>query len=77
MAGFCQDPETWQKPLEKSLETVGVIVDPVVLEAARELMVVLGEPDAARGRYVIQVNNAQGVQVNHHGGSVQTNTFNS
>jgi hypothetical protein len=75
--GYSQDPETWQKPLEKSLETTGVVADPVVLEAAQKLMSLLQQSGAAGARYAIQVNNAKGVQVNHDGGNVQNNTFNN
>jgi hypothetical protein len=77
LEGYAEDPETWQKPLEKSLQLTGVAADPSVLEAARSFMSLLDAEDVAGGRFVVHINDSSGVQVNQHGGNVQVNTFNS
>jgi len=75
--GYVEDPLTWQKPLEKSLYETGALADPAVLEAAQRLMSLLDPSGAADGRYVVQIHDSSGVQVNQHGGNVQANRFDS
>ncbi|MFD5116500.1 hypothetical protein ACFVWX_32920 [Streptomyces sp. NPDC058220] len=77
LEGYAEDPQTWQELLVESLRETGSLGDPAVLETAGQLMSLLDPEGAADGRYVVRVHNSQGIQVNHRGGNVQTNTFHS
>jgi hypothetical protein len=67
------DPETWQAPLTKALTASGMDADQAVIEAAQQLMALLDPTGTAQGKYQIDLQGAQGVQVGE--GNQQYNTF--
>lgn len=69
--GYLEDPDTWRAPLEKALTEVGAEGDPELLEAARQLMLVL--PPTEVRTYRVDVRDSQGVQIGDHGR--QSNVF--
>lgn len=77
LEGYAADPDTWAKPLEKSLQDTGAVEDASVVEAALNLMSLLEAAEATSGHFVIQVRDSSGVQFNNQGGNVQVNTFHS
>jgi len=77
LEGYIEDPEVWQRPLEKSLVDTGTLADPAVLEAAERLIALLRNAPGVGTAHLTQVHGSSGVQVNHQGGNTQTNTFKS
>jgi hypothetical protein len=75
LAEHATDPETWQAPLAKALTASGARADLVILEAAQQLMALLDQVGTAQGKYQVDLQGAQGVQVGD--GNRQYNTFNS
>jgi hypothetical protein len=75
LAEHATDPETWQAPLAKALTASGAGGDQVILEAAQQLMALLDQVGTAQGKYQVDLQGAQGVQVGD--GNQQYNTFNS
>ena len=66
-------PQQWAGALEAELVDAGADQDETVLAAARRLLELV-DPEGARvGKYVVDVRDAQGVQVGD--GNTQTNTF--
>ena len=68
-----EDPETWGKPLAKELEQAGAARDPGLVTAAQELMRLLDARGFREGRYVVSVQESQGVQIGD--GGTQVNYF--
>jgi len=73
LAEHQKDPEVWRAPLAAALTETGAATDPEVVEAAQQLLDLLDEDGARRGKYSVDVRGAQGVQVGDN--NVQTNTF--
>ncbi|MFE6176286.1 hypothetical protein [Streptomyces sp. NPDC056464] len=74
---YIEAPEAWRTTLETALQESGALNDPAILGAAHHLMALHDPAYAARGQYSISIDNSSGLQVNHLGGNVQVNTFNS
>jgi hypothetical protein len=66
-------PQTWEQPLRAELEAAGAADDADVVGAAQALMSLIDEAGARAGKYVVNLANAQGVQIGDH--NTQTNTF--
>lgn len=73
LAEHAEDPETWQAPLTKALTESGAGADPVVIEAAQQLMALLDEAGTRAGKYHVDLRGASGVQVGD--GNQQVNFF--
>lgn len=68
-----QKPEIYGKPLEDELKEAGAADDPDLISAAQELMKLIDARGAAKGKYVVSVQNSAGVQVGDH--NSQVNNF--
>jgi hypothetical protein len=66
------EPDGWETELAAWLENSGAAGDEEILGAARRLLRLVN-PDAAAGKYHVDVREARGVQVGDH--NTQTNTF--
>lgn len=66
LEGSSEDPETWQKPLEKSIRESNVAADPEILALAQKLLQ-LTEAQKSAPKYNVKINgNIQGfVQGDH------------
>jgi hypothetical protein len=69
------DPETWQAPLTKALSAAGALSDQDVIEAAQALMALIDPAGTDRGKYRVEIEGGQGVQVGDN--NQQFNTFSS
>jgi hypothetical protein len=65
-------PETWQAPLMAELAAAGADHDRDLLAAAKALLDLVGEPGGT-GKYTVDAQGAQGVQVGDH--NRQDNVF--
>jgi hypothetical protein len=66
-------PQTWEKPLAAELSAAGAEGDADLVAAAQALMSLLDEVGSRAGKYMMTVQDSQGVQVGQH--NTQTNIF--
>lgn len=66
-------PEVWQVPLSAELVAVGADTDARLIAAAQRVMALVDEAGSRSGKYVVDLREAQGVQVGDH--NTQANTF--
>ena len=63
LEGHADDPDTWKKPLEKSLQELGVAEDQEILNAAKKIIELL-KTDKNAPKYNVNIEgDAQGVVV--------------
>lgn len=68
------DPETWEKPLRKTLEDAKTDQDPQVLESAQKLLELVHPEQHAQGQFNVQTTGTvQGQQIGNFG--TQSNVF--
>ncbi len=73
LADYVQDPETWEKPLQKSLVEVGADKDEEVVRQAQQVIKLVNPQQASQGKYNVQIGEAKGVITGDN--ASQTNTF--
>jgi hypothetical protein len=66
-------PKTWEAPLTAELTDAGAADDASLVAAAQALMKLIDESGSRAGKYTVQIQGSQGVQVGDH--NTQTNTF--
>lgn len=59
-------PEIYEKPLEHELKESGAATDSELVGAAEEFMKLVDARGAAAGKYVVNMQNASGVQIGDH-----------
>lgn len=70
-----QAPETWQAPLMAELAEAGAESDRDLIAAAQALLDLVGGADGRTGKYTVDVQRAQAVQIGDH--NRQDNVFNA
>jgi hypothetical protein len=73
LARYEQAPQTWEGPLAAELTAVGAGSDSELVAAAQALMALADEAGSRAGKYTVQVQGGQGVQVGDH--NIQRNVF--
>ncbi len=73
MARHEEAPQTWEGPLMAELTEAGAAGDEGLVTAAQALMSLIDETGSRAGKYMVQVQGAQGVQIGDH--NTQRNTF--
>ncbi len=68
-------PQTWDKPLAAELSAAGADGDRDLVAVAQALMRLVDEAGSRSGKYVVTVQDSQGVQVGDR--NTQTNIFRS
>jgi hypothetical protein len=66
-------PQTWEAPLVAELSAAGADGDADLVAAAQALMKLIDGAGSRSGKYVVAVQDSQGVQIGDH--NTQTNTF--
>jgi RIP homotypic interaction motif len=66
-------PQSWEKPLAAELSAAGAESDADLVAAAQALMSLVDEAGSRAGKYLVTVQDSQGVQVGDH--NTQTNIF--
>lgn len=66
-------PQAWQGPLVGELTAAGAADDAGLIAAAQALMNLVDEMGSRAGKYLVQAQGSQGVQVGDH--NTQHNTF--
>jgi hypothetical protein len=67
-------PEVWQEPLKAELVEAQAADDPDVIAAAQELMKILDAHGTAVGKYHVNAQHAQDVQIGDHNFQVSSST---
>jgi hypothetical protein len=73
LARYEEAPEAWEGPLGAELTAAGVADDADLVAAAQRLMSLVDEAGSRSGKYAVQVQGSQGVQVGDH--NTQRNVF--
>jgi hypothetical protein len=73
LARYQEAPHTWAAPLTAELTEAGAAGDASLVAAAQALMKLIDESGSRAGKYAVQIQGSQGVQVGDH--NTQTNTF--
>jgi hypothetical protein len=73
LARYQEAPKTWEAPLTAELTDAGAADDASLVAAAQALMKLIDESGSRAGKYTVQIQGSQGVQVGDH--NTQTNTF--
>jgi hypothetical protein len=73
LARYEEAPQTWEGPLAAELTAAGATDDVGLVAAAQALMNLVDETGSRAGKYVVQVQGSQGVQVGDH--NTQRNVF--
>jgi hypothetical protein len=73
LAEYERDHETYEAPLRAKLIQAGAANDEGLVAAAQQLLALLDTRGARAGKYVVNVEGSQGVQIGDH--NTQTNTF--
>ena len=55
LEGHAEDPSTWQKPLEKSIQESGAMEDKEILEAAQQLLELV-QPKKSSPKYDVKID---------------------
>jgi hypothetical protein len=67
LKAFESDPETWEKPLSKSLAETGADKDEEIIQRADQVLKLVQPQQTARGKYNVQIGEGKGVQIGDHG----------
>lgn len=70
LEGHAEDPDTWQKPLEKAVKDNGLVEDQEILKRAQKLLNLLESANGHQTNILEIHGNAQGVIVENTGSSV-------
>lgn len=58
-----KDPETWEKPLQKSLAEVSADKDEEILQLAQQVLKLVQPQQASQGKYNINIGEAKGTVI--------------
>jgi hypothetical protein len=72
LAEYEAHPDTWPKPLQKSLVETGVDQDEEVLRQAQQVMKLVQPQQAAQGKYNIQIVKGKGIVIGDNAQVTQT-----
>jgi hypothetical protein len=72
--GYATAPEKFRPVIEASLAQIADL-DPTIVAAAVEVLRHADPGGFATGKYILNLPDAKGVQVNYSGGNVQHNRF--
>ena len=66
------DPDTWEKPLQKSLVEIGADQDEALVRQAQQLLKLVNAQQASQGKYNVQIGEGKGVVIGDHAQVTQT-----
>ena len=75
LAEYESAPDVWERPLTAQLEAAGADQNMELVRAAQALMSLVDEGGSRAGKYAIDVQGSQGVQIGER--NIQHNTFNA
>jgi hypothetical protein len=67
LSDYEDDPDTYEKPLQKHLKETGAVSDEQILALAKSLLEQSDPQGAKVGKYIVDVRGAHAVQIGDHG----------
>ena len=67
-----KDPDTWQKPLQKSLVETGAGQDEAIIRQAQQVLKLVNPHQASQGKYNVQIGEGKGIVIGDHTQVTQT-----
>ena len=58
-----KDPDTWEKPLQKSLVETGADQDEAIVRQAQQVLKLVNPQQASQGKYNVQIGEGKGVVI--------------
>ena len=72
LAEYEHDPDTWEKPLQKSLVEAGVDQDEAIVWQAQQVLKLVNPQQASQGKYNVQIGEGKGIVIGDHAQVTQT-----
>ncbi len=72
LAEYEHDPDTWEKPLQKSLVETGADQDEAVVRQAQQVLKLVNPQQAAQGKYNVQIGEGKGIVIGDNAQVTQT-----
>jgi len=63
LAEYEKDPDTWEKPLQKSLVETGADQDEAIVRQAQQVLKLVNPQQASQGKYNVQIGEGKGVVI--------------
>jgi hypothetical protein len=67
-----KDPDTWKKPLQKSLVETGADRDEVLVQQAQQVLKLVNPQQASQGKYNVQIGEGKGIVIGDNPQVTQT-----
>ena len=72
LAEYEKDPDTWQKPLQKSLVETGADQNEAVVRQAQQVLQLVNPQQASQGKYNVQIGEGKGIVIGDNSQVTQT-----
>ena len=72
LAEYEKDPDTWEKPLQKSLVETGADQDEALVRQAQQVLKLVNPQQASQGKYNVQIGEGQGIVIGDNAQVTQT-----
>lgn len=72
LAEYEKDPDTWQKPLQKSLVEAGADRDEAIVRQAQQVLKLVNPQQASQGKYNVQIGEGKGIVIGDNPQVTQT-----
>jgi len=66
LAEYEKDPDTWEKPLQKSLVETGADQDEALVRQAQQVLKLVNPQQASQGKYNVQIGEGKGIVIGDH-----------
>jgi hypothetical protein len=67
-----KDPDTWQKPLQKSLVETGADQDEALVRQSQQVLELVNPQQASQGKYNVQIGEGKGIVIGDNPQVMQT-----
>ncbi len=72
LAEYENDPDTWQKPLQRSLVETGADQDEALVQQAQQVLKLVNPQQASQGKYNVQIGEGKGIIIGDNAQVTQT-----
>jgi hypothetical protein len=72
LAEYERDPDTWEKPLQKSLVETGAGQDEAIVRQAQQVLKLINPQQTSQGKYNLQIGKGKGIVIGDNNHVTQT-----
>ncbi len=72
LAEYEKDPDTWEKPLQKSMAETGADQDEAIVRQAQQVLKLVNPQQASQGKYNVQIGEGKGIVIGDNAQVTQT-----